>query len=611
MRRRRAVVWAAIVVAVALLFGLAGGSRLGGRDAHRAGHPDATDEVWFAGRRRYEPLPPEQMEDLTLSAWKQLSTDSPIQLSEKLERDHHPRIVFVSVRGGDGVTRVSLGHGAGIGGALGDALRGLPRPASISAMKVDLVESVTRQPALTLATPLNTDFGNLGLVFDVPPFVALLPDEVASGGLLDSAGVLDLERTAQYLKASRLKVDTVRFGERGPGRAYTIGTQSAFFNGQDYLPLYRGHRTYGELTPSLLLEAATLGGEYLARSVDGKGRFVYLYDAARDQRADQYNVLRHAGAVYAMLGLYRVTRDQALLEAATRALDYLVAQIRPCTLGARNCLCLVENDEVKVGGHGLAILAIATYAAVTGTKKHLAVMEGLAEWLGALQGPNGNFRAHKVVFSSGALTSFQSEYYPGEAIYGLTMLYEIDHDRRWLDVAQRAARYVAEVRDRGVATDQLPNDHWFLYGIDRLYRQREDPVLLGHAMKIASAIIAAQNRTPAFPDWLGSYYVPPRSAPAATRSEGMVAAYHLAEDFAGDPRAADILSNILLATRFQLATQIREENTMYLRAPGRALGGFRGAFDNYEIRVDYVQHNVSALLGLREILLKRAAADSQ
>ena len=34
----------------------------------------------------------------------------------------------------------------------------------------------------------------------------------------------------------------------------------------------------------------------------------------------------------------------------------------------------------------------------------------------------------------------------------------------------------------------------------------------------------------------------------------------------------------------------------------------RGPFDNCEIRIDYVQHNISALLGLREILLAQAGS---
>jgi hypothetical protein len=607
--RRRAVLPLVILGLVPPLVGLIWWSSLGGRDAQRSSQADATVAAWFEEYPRHEPLPPKEVEHLTLGVWKQLSTSVPLQLSEELERDHQPRLIFVSARGDDGATRVSLGHGPGIGTALRDALRRLPRPTSISAVKVDLVGSTAKLARLGVDSPISTDFGNLGLAYDAPPFVALLPDEIVSAGLLDSTGVLDRERTADYLKTSRRPVDTMRLAGRRAAQAYAIGTQSAFFDGTSYHPLYRGHRTYGDLTPSLLLEAATLGGAYLARSVDGQGRFVYLYDAARDHHSEEYNVLRHAGAVYAMLELYEVTRDQALLEAAARALDYLVAQIRPCTLDATSYYCLVENDEIKVGGHGLALLALSTYAGITGSKKHLGVMQGLAGWLAKLQEPNGNFRAHKVMFGSGALTPFQSLYYPGEAIYGLTALYEIDKNPRWLVVARRVARYVVDVRDRGVATEQLPNDHWFLYGIDRLYRQRKDPALLDHAMKVAAAIIGAQNRAPLFPDWVGSYYVPPRSTPAATRSEGMVAAYHLAEDFVGGPRAAEILANILLATHFQLATQIREESMMYLRNPRRALGGFRGAFDNYEVRIDYVQHNISALLGLREILLGREPPD--
>ena len=607
MLRRRALVPLVIIGFVPLLPGSSTRSSLGGRDTQQFSQPDSVDPAWFEEYPRHDPLSPKALEELTLGVWKQVSTKSPIQLSKEIERDHKSRLIFVSVRGGDGAVRVSLGHGPGIGPALRDALRRLSRPISISAIKVDLVGSTSKLAKLSFESPISTDYGNRGLAFDAPPFVALLPDEIVSAGLLDATGVLDRERTVDYLKTSRRPVDTMRPGRGRAPRAYAFGTQSAFFDGKSYHPLYRGHRTYGALTPALLLEAATLAGAYLARSVDGQGRFVYLYDAARDHQSEEYNLLRHAGVVYAMLELYMVTRDQALLEVAARALDFLAAQIRPCTLDATKYHCLVENDEIKVGGHGLALLALSTHAGITDSKKHLSVMQGLAEWLAKLQQPNGSFRAHKVMFSSGALTPFQSVYYPGEAIYGLTALYKIDRNHRWLDVAEGVARYVVDVRDRGVATEQLPNDHWFLYGIDELYRQRKDRVLLDHAMRITSAMIGAQNLTPAFPDWLGSYYVPPRSTPAATRSEGMVAAYHLAKEFVGEPRAAEILASIRLATRFQLATQIREESMMYLGNPTRALGGFRGAFDNYEIRIDYVQHNISALLGLREILLDKAA----
>ena len=40
---------------------------------------------------------------------------------------------------------------------------------------------------------------------------------------------------------------------------------------------------------------------------------------------------------------------------------------------------------------------------------------------------------------------------------------------------------------------------------------------------------------------------------------------------------------------------------MYLNDPQRSLGGFRRSLTNFEIRIDYVQHNISALVALYRI----------
>ncbi len=44
---------------------------------------------------------------------------------------------------------------------------------------------------------------------------------------------------------------------------------------------------------------------------------------------------------------------------------------------------------------------------------------------------------------------------------------------------------------------------------------------------------------------------------------------------------------------------------MHFDAPQRALGAFHRSLTNDEIRIDYVQHNISALLGLWRILEAR------
>jgi hypothetical protein len=125
---------------------------------------------------------------------------------------------------------------------------------------------------------------------------------------------------------------------------------------------------------------------------------------------------------------------------------------------------------------------------------------------------------------------------------------------------------------------------------------------LDHARRIAQAIVQSQHRAPAYPDWLGGYLTPPTTTPTATSSEGLRAAYLLVHDF-GDPQEAEVILEALrLGVAFQLQAQFRPESVLYFRNPRRPLGGFRRSLTDSEIRIDYVQHNLSSILGLYHIM---------
>ena len=96
--------------------------------------------------------------------------------------------------------------------------------------------------------------------------------------------------------------------------------------------------------------------------------------------------------------------------------------------------------------------------------------------------------------------------------------------------------------------------------------------------------------------------MPPRSTPTATSAEGLCSAYLLARDFAGRDEAELIMESISPAIAFQLQTQFRPESVLYLKYPQRALWGFHRSLTDFEIRIDYVQHNISSLLGYYGIL---------
>jgi hypothetical protein len=141
---------------------------------------------------------------------------------------------------------------------------------------------------------------------------------------------------------------------------------------------------------------------------------------------------------------------------------------------------------------------------------------------------------------------------------------------------------------------ELPHDHWLLYGLNELYRLRPNPLYLSHSRRIVDAIITSQHRNNVDLDWIGGFYSPPRSTPAATRTEGLCAAYQLQQEFNGATEG--IVETAELALRFQLQTQLTPESVMYLPEPQRALGGFRRSLTEFEVRIDYVQHNISSLL---------------
>jgi hypothetical protein len=70
----------------------------------------------------------------------------------------------------------------------------------------------------------------------------------------------------------------------------------------------------------------------------------------------------------------------------------------------------------------------------------------------------------------------------------------------------------------------------------------------------------------------------------------------------GDARASKIASALKACARFQLSQQFDQDNSFYLPDAARAAGGFRAGITSTQIRIDYVQHNISSLLAVARAL---------
>ncbi len=202
-------------------------------------------------------------------------------------------------------------------------------------------------------------------------------------------------------------------------------------------------------------------------------------------------------------------------------------------------------------------------------------------------------------------------YYPGEAILGLISLYEVDHQKQWLVAAGKGLAYLAESR-AGQST--VPPDHWAMIATAKFlpfYDQSECPAtpreLQRHTIQTVNAFL--ERLTPGRttdPRLDGSLDGGGRTTPTATSLEGLLAAL---ESASGAEYPAELIGAIKKAVfrgiGFLLRAQI--QSGQYAGGmPGRIIGSSARSTpadaDAGNIRVDYVQHALSAFLRYERLL---------
>ena len=440
--------------------------------------------------------------------------------------------------------------------------------------------------------------------------VIFLPEEVAVKPLIDKQ-ILNVKRIVKALdnhwisKRDERILDYIELPISF--QIHKIKTVSYFVDEMGPLSLYNGHRLFSKISLQDILDAITLTKDHYFKNIlSQKGKYIYSYLPQSDSKENRYNILRHAGTTYALLETYEFITDNDILPMAESAIEYLIEEITDYEINGNTVSVVIEKDVVKLGGNALAIIALAKYTQVTGNQKYLTTMQQLATWIQEVQNEAGQFTVNMQQFSTGEIDPFTSQYYPGEAMLGLIRLFQIDGNQKWLDIAEKAAYYLIEVRDKHANVDTITHDHWLLYALNELYRERPKDRYLQHVLLISQAILKSQIIDDCEDvDWRGAYRLPqPRleSTPTACRSEGLCAAYRLMLHVGKDEEAAQLRAAIEEGVRFQLQNQLRPESVLFYKNKNLCLGAFQRGFAQYELRIDYTQHNISSLIAYYKIL---------
>lgn len=347
-----------------------------------------------------------------------------------------------------------------------------------------------------------------------------------------------------------------------------------------------------------LIAAARAGGDYLVRMQKPDGSFHYYYDAATDRfESRRYNIVRHAGTALSLLDLYAATREHRFLVASRRAISFLKARFRSARSG-KAVYVLDYDGKAKLGASGLALAALARQIQLDRRFADRRSATRLANLILAMQRNDGSFEMRYRL--SADEQWFESLYYPGEALLGLIRLSRLTGDQRLLNAARRGAGFLIESQRR---MDTLPADAWLMQALGDLYNAGPQKQYAGHAIALAEAMIAEQYDDNDHADYAGGFGPgPPRATPAASRAEGLVSAYRLARSIRDVRASSKIATALRMSARFQLAQQFAPRNSGSLPNPARARGGFREGLTSNKIRIDFVQHNISSLLGIAETL---------
>jgi len=339
--------------------------------------------------------------------------------------------------------------------------------------------------------------------------------------------------------------------------------------------------------------------EWFARNQRPDGTWLYLYDRRSDAAPDEYDEVRHAGAVQ---GLYQAAA--AGLPGALHAAD-LGTRHALGRLAERDGWAAVTTDgEIATGATALLVAGLDIRRKATGDARYDGVMRRLGRFLVAQVEPSGAVHESYDALRGAPVPGTHSKYYTGEAYWALAQLHRTFPGERWGAVADRIGAYLATRRDKAEGHWPPIPDHWAAYGLAETvgFPERGGPPLTGSEVSYArrqAELWGGQAR------WVQQRFGPWGAlvrGPAVFRGgwygvmdEGFTGLWRIAR---ADPRLADLQGPIARRASCIAGIAVREQAdaddaSRYPR-PSRVQGAW--FFHGGETRMDDQQHALAALL---------------
>lgn len=361
-------------------------------------------------------------------------------------------------------------------------------------------------------------------------------------------------------------------------------------------PVFRGMPlvTPIDVTQRSVRASAEAMAGWLFGNVAGNGSLPYKYWPSRGHGPAANNMIRQWMATLCLLRWARRSGNARLAELADLNLEHnlRISYAREGPLGIIDC-----NGSVKLGAVALAALAIAE---APHCDRLADVERSLSATVDHLAQPDGSFRT----FLRPSGRNDNQNFYSGEALLYWShrlnvrgpdplllsrFMTSAEHYQRW----HRASRNPAFVP-------------WHTQACAAVWRINNDPRLRDWVFDMNDWLVRTMQQwdSAPFEDLRGRFYNPhcpdfgpPHASSDGVYLEGLADAFRLARETADRQRQECYRTAITRGLRNVLQLQFKDErDAYYVSDRSRVMGGVRTtAYDN-TIRVDNVQHNLTALV---------------
>jgi len=474
----------------------------------------------------------------------------------------------------------------------------LAQTAQHSWVRVEVVQSTQRlaRPVFEkrLAATFRMNYWRYGVSFDADFKTALLEMEINGQaffrpskdhriGKNRSGSWVDYQRVLPYLtkREGSLPLDIQK-----TAYVWVFTTAGVFTDGDQLWQLSdkedcsKGIRILTD--PKAEIASVIDHGEtFLVNQIKADGKFVYGYFPSRQKILSNYNYVRHFSSLYALVEAVQFTDRTEDYAKIKQAIQW---GLNEATIEKNGAIFIDDNGELKLGGQALLMLTLSKYQEATGDRTFEPVLMKAFKGVPYFREPSGKLN-HVLNRDLTLKSAYRIIYYEGEVVFGLSRLYELNHDPAVMAL-------VKQILDYMVANDYGKyHDHWISYAINealQVFPDNRDYMALG-LKNVFIHLKFIEGRDTTYPTLL-------ELVDAAVKMTDMVKASGN-EDLLEPYDLIRLRQVLKYRAEYEVTTgSYLPEIAMYFYNPAKFIGGFYARHDSFRTRIDDCEHFLSGLI---------------